>query len=54
VSLPNNAAKDSARFLSELVDALIESDMAVDVVAEVVVATSPVIVEYALRGYLSE
>jgi hypothetical protein len=54
VSLQRNAAKDSAWFLSELVDALIGNDMAVDVVAEVVVATSPVIVEYALRGYLSE
>jgi signal recognition particle GTPase len=50
----DSAAKNAARVLSELADALIESDIAVAVVAEVIVATSPVVIEYAMRGYLSE
>jgi hypothetical protein len=41
-----------AQVLSDLADALIESDMAIDVVAEVVVATSPVVMEYAMKGNL--
>lgn len=45
-------ARAAANFLSDFTDALIESDMALDVVAEIVVATSPVVMIYAMKGAL--
>jgi hypothetical protein len=45
--------KQAAYLLSDFADALIESDMAVDVVAEIVVRTSPIIMEYAMKGVLN-
>lgn len=45
-------AKQAAYFLSDFADALIECDMAVDVVAEILVASSPVVMIYAMKGAL--
>ena len=47
-------ARAAANFISDFTDALIESEMALDVVSEIVIATSPVILEYAMKGALSE
>lgn len=45
-------AREAAHFLSDFSDALIESELDSDVVAEILVATSPVVMIYAMKGAL--
>jgi hypothetical protein len=57
VSQPNNYASDAASFLAVFRDELVSEDFGGypdDVANRIVVAATPVVMEYAMKGILSE
>lgn len=57
MSQPNNYASDAASFLAVFRDELVSEDFGGypdDVANRIVVAATPVVMEYAMKGILSE